>query len=294
MIYTITKGQEGLLRDFLRQQLSLSSSQITRLKAKPFGITVNGEKKTVRYILKEGDVLRLDISDEKPSENIIPVNIPLDILYEDEGIIAVNKPHGMPTHPSHGHFDDTLANALTYYLFQKGEKCIFRAVNRLDKDTSGVVLCAKNAVVAAKLCKTLSCGGVKKEYTALLHGKTSDSGIIEKNIKRKEESVIFRCVCGDDEGKSAVTHYKTVTHGEKYSLVKLTPITGRTHQLRVHTSYIGTPIVGDVLYGKDDGYPLMLHASSLTFLHPETGEEIKITADIPERFKMIYENSKED
>lgn len=264
------------------------------MKGKPCGILVNGEKKTVRYILKEGDVLSLDISDEKTSENIIPVNIPLDILYEDEGIIVLNKPHGMPTHPSHGHFDDTLANALTYYLAQKGETCIFRAINRLDKDTSGVVLCAKNAVYAAKLCESMAKGGIKKEYTAVLHGIIKGGGTIEKNIKRKEESVIYRCVCDDGEGKKAVTVYERLSHNDNFSLVKLSPITGRTHQLRVHTSYIGHPIAGDVLYGNGDGYPLMLHASTLTFIHPDTGCDMVITADIPERFGMIYENCKKD
>lgn len=290
MEFVIKKEQEGLLRDFLRQQLSLSNAEITRLKQKPNGITVNGEHKTVRYILKSGDVLFLDINDEGASENIVPSEMTLSVLFEDEHIIALDKPHGVPTHPSHGHFTDTLANGLMYYFAQKGEQCLFRAVNRLDRETSGIVLCAKNALAASRLSDSMQKGLFEKTYFALLSGKIPDMGTIDKNIKRKEESVIFRCVCGKDEGKRAVTLYEKLSESGGYTLVKLTPVTGRTHQLRVHMAHIGAPIAGDTLYGTNDGQGLMLHAGMLSFPHPVTGEKMCILSPVPERFKELYED----
>lgn len=290
MEFIINKEQEGLLRDFLRQQLSLSNAEITRLKQRENGITVNGEHKTVRYILKHGDVLFLDINDSGTSENIVPTEMTLTVLFEDEHIIALDKPHGIPTHPSHGHYDDTLANGLMYYFSQKGEKCLFRAVNRLDRETSGIVLCAKNAFAASRLCYDMQKGLFKKTYFAVLSGKIPDMGTIDKNIKRKEESVIFRCVCGKDEGKRAVTLYKKLSEKGDFTLVELSPLTGRTHQLRVHTSHLGAPIVGDTLYGENDGQKLMLHAGKLIFRHPVSGEKMCISSPIPERFKDVYED----
>ena len=226
----------------------------------------------------------------------MPVNIPIDILYEDGDIIVLNKPYDMPTHPSHGHFEDTLANGLMYYFMQKGEKCLFRATNRLDRETSGIVLCAKNGPAAARLSESMQNGRFEKTYFALLHGEASEECIIEKNIKRREESVIFRCVCGENEGKYAKTVCKrlSLSADKKYSFVSLTPVTGRTHQLRVHTAYIGTPIVGDSLYGTGDGEKLMLHAGRLSFPHPFVDKIMTFTAPIPERFYEIYEDFEEN
>ncbi len=247
-------------------------------------------------MLNVGDTVTLDLEDENTSENIVPVNIPLDILYEDGDIIVLNKPYDMPTHPSHGHFEDTLANGLMYYFMQKGEKCLFRATNRLDRETSGIVLCAKNGAAAARLSESMQKGRFEKTYFALLHGEIPEEGVIEKNIKRREESVIFRCVCGENEGKYAKTVYKrhSVSSDKKYSFAALTPVTGRTHQLRVHTAHIGTPIVGDTLYGVNDGKKLMLHAGKLSFPHPFEDKIITLCAPIPERFYEVYEFFKED
>ncbi len=290
MEFIINKEQEGLLRDFLRQQLSLSNAEITRLKQKENGITVNGEHKTVRYILKCGDVLFLDTGDGGASENIVPAEMELTVLFEDGHIIALDKPHGVPTHPSHGHFTDTLANGLMYYFSQKGEKCLFRAVNRLDRETSGIVLCAKNAFAASRLSENMQKGLFTKTYFAVVSGKIPENGTVNVNIKRKEESVIFRCVCGENEGKHALTRYKRLSENGRYSLVELTPVTGRTHQLRVHMAHLGAPIVGDTLYGENDGRKLMLHAGELSFPHPVTMEKITVRSPIPERFKDIYED----
>ncbi len=270
----------------LRQQLSLSSAEITRLKKKENGITVNERHVTVRYILRQGDILCLDLKDNvQMPQNILPFNMPIDIIYEDADIIALNKPYGMPTHPSHNHYTDTLANALMHHFNKKGESCAFRAVNRLDKDTSGIVLCAKTSFACARLCKNMQSGNFQKTYFALVNGKCAQHGFIEKNIRRYQQSVILRCVCEDNEGKYAKTEYFKMSEKNDISLVKLIPHTGRTHQLRVHMQYMGIPILGDVLYSADEDIPMMLHAGGLEFSHPVSEEKIVLSCPLPERFE---------
>lgn len=281
----IDQNYDGLLlREFLRQQLRLSTAQITRLKKKENGLTVNERHVTVRYVLKNGDTLNIDISDDATPQNIVPFDAPIDIIYEDEDIIAINKPHGMPTHPSHGHYGDTLANALVHYFNQKGTPFVFRCVNRLDKDTSGIVLCAKTAVACAELCRDMQDGKFEKTYFALINGQCANHGFIEANIKRFKESVILRCVCPEGEGKYAKTEYSKISENDGITLVELIPHTGRTHQLRVHMQSIGTPILGDVLYGNKTNIPLMLHAGVLKIPHPSTKETVTLHAPLPERF----------
>lgn len=284
MRYIITKEHNGLLlRTFLQRQLLLSHAELSRLKSKENGITVNGAHKTVRYTLAEGDVLELDASDGEGSD-ISPQRMHLSVLYEDEHIIAVDKPSGMPTHPSHGHYTDTLANGLAYYFQQKGELSVFRAVTRLDKDTSGIVLCAKNAISCAQMSCDMQNGSFKKGYFAVTHGIFPEKGTLNARIRRKEESVILRCVCGEGEGKHAVTEYERISCKSNTSFVSLTPITGRTHQLRVHCSHIGHPILGDVLYGDCNAERLMLHAGYLSFPHPVTKNTVVIESPLPNGF----------
>ena len=203
----------------------------------------------------------------------------------------------MPTHPSHGHGTDTLANALAYYFSKQKQPFVFRAVNRLDRTTSGVVLVAKNRFAAHAFQKALS-ADAKKEYIAVICGTPEKPvGIIDKNIKRAEKSIIFRCVCDSDEGKTARTEYTVIKSFRKeehlFSLVSLYPITGRTHQLRVHCLYMGTPICGDGLYGgtelsltENPNRPL-LHAARLTVRHPFTGDEITFSAPLPEDMQIF-------
>lgn len=287
MNYVITNEHDGLLlRTFLQQQLLLSHAEITRLKAKENGITVNGNHATVRYILRAGDCVCLDISDTECSD-ICKTDIPLSVLYEDEHIIAVDKISGMPTHPSHGHYDDTLANALLYYFEKNGQSSVFRAVTRLDKDTSGIVLCAKSAYACSRLSSDMQNGKFKKSYIALVHGDIQAYGMINKNIRRREKSVILRCVCDENEGKTAITEYEKISYKNGISFVSLKAVTGRTHQLRVHCQHVGCAIVGDALYGINDGERLMLHAKSLTFPHPVTQKLITVDSPIPERFKRF-------
>ena len=284
-----------ILRDYLRSFPFISGGILTDLK-KTGGITVNGEHVTVRYILREGDVLSVEYTDTEKGD-VKPVYMPLEIIYEDENMTAVNKPSGMPTHPSHGHYEDTLANALAYHY--KDGNYIFRAVNRLDRCTSGIVLTAKNRLAAYALADTMRRGGFCKTYHAICAGIPEPrAGVISKNIKRAENSIIFRTVCDDTEGRSAVTEYetlKTASYGKAdYSLIKLTPKTGRTHQLRVHMAYVGAPVSGDGLYGRDgEGVAgnLALHASQLSFHDPFSGDEIILKAKLPQNWERIFKDN---
>lgn len=277
---------------FLKNELHLSSKMITSLKGQEMGISVNGRHVTVRHILKDGEVLELLTNDTKENENIVPTEMPLDIVYEDDDILVVSKPPMMPTHPSHGHFFDTLANAVCFHMQKtRSEPFIFRSVNRLDRNTSGLVLIAKNRISASRLYTAMQKGEIEKKYIALLDGVIKPPcGVIDTYIRRQKESIIFREVCQElPDAARAVTHYKTIGCNDKISVVCAEPITGRTHQLRVHFAHKGTSIVGDELYGKasEDIERHALHAFSLSFPHPKTGERIELKAPLPEDIKKV-------
>lgn len=264
--------------------MGLSTTIIRRLKKSDDGIMLNGRKAYTNATVHAGDELTVTICDE-PSENIVPKDIPMDILYEDEDIIAVNKPRDMPTHPSMKHYKDSLANAVMYYF--RNENFTFRVVTRLDRDTSGVVLIAKNHLTAQKLNDDIKNQKVKKEYIAVVNGVPAPpSDRICAPIRRLEESVILRCVAAD--GKEAITDYTTEKSANGLSLVRLYPLTGRTHQLRVHLSYIGVPIYGDDLYGAPQvGEKTRLHCAKISFTHPASGEKIVIEAPTPNDMKKL-------
>lgn len=282
--------------DVIKKELRLSSKTLAFLKKRENGITVDGTHVTVRHILRAGEVLSLDISDadDGENENLVPTDLPLDIICEDDDIIALNKPPYMPTHPSHGHFDDTLANALCFYMRNvKGEPFVFRAVSRLDRCTSGIILVAKNRVSACKLCDAMQKHNFSKEYLAVLSGTPEkDEGVIETYIRRREKSIITREVCKKaDGGDYALTRYKVIAKKDGFSLVRAFPVTGRTHQLRVHFSHIGCPILGDDLYGSPSNLigRQALHAFSLSFPHPTTGRVIRLEAPLPPDMKDLYD-----
>ncbi len=286
-MYTISAEHDGQkLLDYLRKTLCLSRAEVTALKGKENGILLNGIHVTVRAILHEGDVLVLDRADEEASDSILPRPIPVEILYEDEDLIAVNKPADMPTHPSHGHQEDTLANGLAYLFTRRGVPFVFRAVNRLDRDTSGVVLVAKNRGAAYHLSRQLTNGQVEKTYLAVAMGLLTQEGTVEKHIRRREESKMERIVCSTTEGQYAETEYRPLAHGNDLTLLRVKPITGRTHQIRVHMASLGHPLCGDTLYGDPEGSPLIgrqaLHAHTLSFLRPSDGERVTVTAPLPE------------
>lgn len=283
MTYKVESCWAGrTLKDYLFSGLSLSRAQVIVLKKKEQGMLLNGERVTVRALLMEGDLLELELEDEQSPEDLVPYEYPLQILYEDEDLILINKPQGMPTHPSHGHFEDTLANALAFYYQKQGRPFVFRAANRLDRDTTGVVLIAKNKRASAALSKQIIERKVQKEYLALLVGTVKeDEGTIDKNIVRAQDSVIVRKT-SETEGERAFTSYRVIERKGGLTLVSAIPHTGRTHQLRVHFASIGHPIFGDGLYGSPSELICgqALHAQSLSFCHPVSGELLTVRASL--------------
>lgn len=279
----------------------VSRALITRLKSLEDGICLNGSHATVRKLMRTGDILSLLISSETKGSDIPPVELGIDIIFENDELIALNKPPHMPTHPSHGHYDDTLANGLAYIYKERGEGFVFRAVNRLDRDTSGVVLTAKNQYAASQLCELMQSGRISKTYIALLNGELEPaSGIIERPIRRAAGSVMLREVCeaAAPGARSALTRYETLGRLDtealgKVSIVKAEPITGRTHQLRVHFASLGCPIVGDGLYGTAETEPTKadrafdrhaLHAARIVI---DCDEPITIDAPLPKDMELL-------
>ena len=246
MIYVINNEDAGKnIKEFLKSK-EVSCGLLKRLKKIENGITVNKLHQNVLYVLSQGDILEIKAEDfiSDTNEYLEPKDIFVDVIYEDENITVVNKPSNMPTHQSINNHDNTLANALRFRYIDK--PYVFRAVNRLDKDTSGVVITANNRYYASLLSKKIKNGQVKKEYIAVVCGKLEGEGIIDAPIDRIGESIIKRTVC--KTGEKAITHYKVLLSCDDVSVVLVTPITGRTHQIRVHMSHIGHPIIGDYMY----------------------------------------------
>ena len=288
--YTIsTEYNEQTLLSFLKHK-NYSSQIITHLKRTENGILLNGEWGRVRDILHTGDMLIINLIETESSENIIPTNLPLDIVYEDEDILIINKPADMPIHPSQGNYDNTLANAVAYYYQQKGESFTYRCINRLDRDTTGLLIVAKHMYSASLLSEMVAKREIHREYLALATGEVPKSGTIVASIGRVDGSTIERHV-DEAHGDYACTHYKRLIYNNGYSLVSLKLETGRTHQIRVHMKHIGHPLPGDFLYNPD--YSVIkrqaLHSHRLFFKHPITGESLEFVADLPMDMKKIIE-----
>lgn len=260
---------------YLKQVHGLSTRLITRLKNTPDGILMDGKLLRAVDFVKAGAVITVNLPDEQ-SEYIEPIEGKLDILYEDSFILAVNKPPFMPVHPVKQHQTDTLANIVVYYAQKRGESYVFRAHNRLDRDTSGVVLIAKD-----KFTINILKNGVKKTYTALVHGKIDHGGTIAKPIGLLDDSKMVRHVLS--EGTPAITHYAPIAFNEQATLLKLRLETGKTHQIRCHMSSMGHPLTGDDLYGgkRDFINRQALHCGTVEFTHPVTSEIITVTAPLP-------------
>lgn len=284
------------IKEILIDKLGFSKRAITSLKSRPDGILINGEHATVRYIIKSNDILELNTDDtSSDNEKLVPSSVLPDIIYEDECMVIANKPPFMPTHQSQGHFYDTLANSLAFYYQEQNKPFVFRSINRLDRNTSGVVLVARDRLSASKLSAQMKNDEISKSYIAILEGELPQrEGIIETYIRRKEKSIILREVCENQEdAKIAITKYKVLASANGLSLVEATPITGRTHQLRVHFAHLGAQILGDDLYGnKSDKIERhALHAYKLTFTHPKTNNVLEIKAQLPQDMKNIIENN---
>lgn len=260
------------IKQFLLQN-GLTATLIKKVKLGR--VSINGEPVTMRADVNLGDRVTVTLPDEV-SEGIPPIEMPLDIIYEDEYMLAVNKPRNMPTHPSRGNSLPTLANGVMAYF---GGNHTFRSINRLDRDTSGIVLMAKDQYSAGMLSREMKRGRFCKKYIAVVEGiLEKKSGIIDAPIRREEEGSIKRIVAED--GKRAVTEYRVISEGDNASLVEITLHTGRTHQIRVHFSYIGHPLKNDFLYGRQDGdESYLLHCFELSLPHPKTQEMITLRSE---------------
>ena len=296
MEYPMTEKEHGMsVKSYLNTVLHLSGAQVTSLKKDPLGILVNGTHVTVRYLLQAGDVLSLADTDTQSSDNIVPTKMPLAILYEDDAIMVLNKSPFVPTHPSHGHYTDTLANGLAYLFAQRKIPFVFRSCSRLDRDTSGVVTVAKTRAAAYHFQRAHVAGEVEKEYLAVLVGRlTPMAGEIGGCIKRMEDSVITRIVTEDD-GAPALTRYRVLAYGKApdgrdLTLCAAQPITGRTHQLRVHFAHLGCPMLGDFLYGEEHDALIgrqALHCRKTAFDHPTSGRRMTLYAALPDDFLAL-------
>ncbi len=285
MKYIIDKTNEKIsIKDFLKRE-KVSTNLLKRLKKIPNGIQVNSKHENVNYLLKENDVLELLSEDFYDDENeyLEPLNVPLDIIYEDENITVINKPSNMPTHESLNNRGNTLANALRYRYLNK--PYVFRATNRLDKDTSGVVITANNRYYASLLSSKIKKGEIKKEYIAVVMGRLEGEGLINAPIDRIEKSIIKRVV--RDDGEEAITKYKSLVACDEASVILLSPITGRTHQLRVHLSHISHPIIGDILYGENSDY---INRQALHCLKMDVKDIGCFYAPLPEDIRSLIRN----
>lgn len=255
-------------------------------------ITVNGKTEKANYKVKSGDVIRLEEPETKTLE-LRPENIPLDIVYEDDDVIVVNKPQGMVVHPAPGHDEHTLVNALLYHCPLSTINGTFRPgiVHRIDKDTSGLLMVAKNDKAHRSLAKQLKDKTNIREYVALVHGRIAeDEGTINAPIGRSLKDRKKQAVVKD--GRNAVTHFEVLKRYRDYTFVKCILETGRTHQIRVHMKYIGHPLVGDPLYGPKKtikGNGQFLHAGKLGFVHPTTGKLLVFEAPLPKIFQECLE-----
>lgn len=289
---TVVEMQNGRLDKACSEIFSdYSRSQIKQL-LDGGNITVNGKTEKAKYKVKSGDVIRLEEPETKTLE-LRPENIPLDIVYEDDDVIVINKPQGMVVHPAPGHDDHTLVNALLYHCPLSTINGTFRPgiVHRIDKDTSGLLMVAKNDKAHRFLAKQLKDKTNIREYVALVHGRIAeDEGTINAPIGRSLKDRKKQAVIKD--GRNAVTHFEVLKRYRDYTLVKCILETGRTHQIRVHMKYIGHPLVGDPLYGPKKtikGNGQFLHAGKLGFVHPTTGKLLIFEAPLPKIFQECLE-----
>ncbi len=266
---------------FLRKCCGISYRLLCRLKREPLGITVNEEHARTVDLVRAGDVVELRMpADERPAQ---AAGMPVDVLYEDEDLILLDKPPAMPVHPSRRHVGDTLANAFASLMEERGLCLAFRPVNRLDKDTSGIVVAAKNPFAAAGLA-----GKIGKTYLAVCEGELEGRGTIELPIALKPGHGIMREI--REDGDMAVTHYAVLGRAMGHSVLKVWIETGRTHQIRVHFSAIGHPLAGDEMYGGSTAMidRQALHCEYVAFTHPVTKERVEVKSGLPKDIRELF------
>lgn len=281
--YQITENEQNTtVLDFLRKK-GFSRHILSSMKADKEALTRNGQRIGGREQLLAGDHFRVRLLETVDSDGIVPVSMPLSILYEDEDILVINKPADMPVHPSIGNYTNTLANGVAAYLDAKDEHSPFRCINRLDRDTSGTLILAKNAFSAAVLSTQMRNRQIRRTYLAVVEGITPPNGTISAPISRVDDSVIERHV-DFLRGEPAVTHYERLEVKNEHSLLEIHLETGRTHQIRVHMGYIGHPLPADYLYHPvyDCFKRQPLHSLQLEFRHPVTDKPMCLLAPVSE------------
>jgi len=290
LTFIVLPEEDGRLIKHVLRARQISVRLMNSLKRVPGGMRLNGDA-VARTIdpVKAGDVLTLCIPED--TETLEPINFALDIVYEDGDVLVVNKPPTLPMHPSHNHQGDTLANAVAAYLAGQGKRAAFRSAGRLDKGTSGLVVCCLHSFAASKLN-----GRVEKTYFALAHGEYHGAGMFDNVIYRPFPNRTLRACRDYDEPRepgdeSAVTHWEALAHHDGVSFLRIRLETGRTHQIRVHFAHHGTPLLGDDYYGapqrEEPGH--FLHCGEVKFTHPVTGVEMGFRTELPERFGFFIE-----
>ena len=273
------------VRQVLKNEFNISNRLITKLKQSKL-IYLNDKETYLDKPLSVNDIVKCIIDFNEPSENIISTKMDLRIIYEDDYILAVDKSFNMAVHPSILHYENSLSNGIKYYFESIGLNRKIRPVNRLDRDTTGIVLFAKNEYIQECLIKQMTNRTFYKEYIAILDGiLANQKGIINAPISRKEGSIIERCT--DENGAKAISHYEVIDVKNNLSLVKFILETGRTHQIRLHSKHIGHPIIGDTLYGSESNLisRQALHCHKISFIHPITKNNLELISPIPEDMK---------
>ncbi|GGH13966.1 RluA family pseudouridine synthase [Paenibacillus segetis] len=309
--YEVTEQENGwILKTVLQKRLGVSRKLLSKIKLTERGVTLNGERVYISVTVKTGDLVAITLEKET-SEDILSQPIPFNTVFEDDSLLIVNKDPGIIVHPTHGHYTDTLANGVVHYWQEKGEMFRFRPVHRLDQDTSGLLAIAKNAYVHQHISEQLIAGQVAKKYAAIVHGCPEPlKGVIEGPIDRDPEEPHRRIVI--ETGYPAITWYKTLASFKRGALVELILGTGRTHQIRVHMTSLGHPLIGDKMYRmpgletmddqESEGIEALdrliprqaLHACELGFRHPITGEPLLFKAPLPDDMEQLRNKLADD
>lgn len=292
--YSVIESDSGeKVLTILKQRMKCSGTLVKRLKSNNT-IFLNGHPTLSNVPVNTGDLVSILILEHRINDNVPAQNIPIKVLYEDEFMLVVNKDAGIAIHPAGNYIHSTLANAVRFYFLEKGIDMTIRPVGRLDRNTSGITIFAKNSHVMSRMIKSLAQSNAEKIYIGLVHGIPKEtSGLIDLPIKRAEDSIISRVTAID--GKPSQTLYKVIGKYKDATLIEYKLLTGRTHQIRLHSSAIGCPLVGDGIYGDDSKTAHIinrhaLHCSSVSFIHPFTDKLITITAPLPSDIRNAIAN----
>ena len=284
--YKVDK-ENKTINQIINEKFQLSSRLFSKLIREKL-IKLNGKSVDTREKASEGDIITIDLDYKENSSNILPKKMDLKIIYEDECMLILNKLAGIAVHPSYEHYENSLANGVKYYFEHKNIYKKIRPVNRLDLNTSGIIIFAKNEYIQENLIRQMAKNIFKKEYIAIVTGRIKKNrGKIDALIARKQDSIIERCI--SEEGQKAITEYEVMQRAKDYTVVKCKLLTGRTHQIRVHMAYIGYPLLGDTLYGgsTEKINRQALHCYKLEFLHPITNKNMKYEVEVPNDMKQL-------